>query len=1225
MQHSSCHEKSQCCSSRLKVSDDEDIIHVHVDDITTKEVNGDTSHGVLELNEELTNLNSQLSKRNANLEKQNQEFEKNAVKLQQDKAALEKENEMLALKLQELENEQEKMGNTHVPKFNHRIVLPHATTHKAMVSDEDLHAAFSGQAGHGKMQSDSGEGHDPCADANHFAWVLALALPNPAKAPPSKSISRQNAMEIFSRCFNGEEVREEGTLRQTERFAKEKSIFLDLFDDLPEVKTGKGKVYGGEHSSDGKASSFLELMRNVLIAKLVLHCGLHVRTVVSEDEESILLLVTATEDEVLREADRVGFPAELDLHSVDPLSMEPCTRTFYPLLHWFFRHRPVAPDDPLISAYRKVLAMIRASSEEDKKRHSGEIAFYQEARIDVHRITKSIEGSYKSMKDPQESRWVSWIPGWGRSQRSNNCEVSEPVTNLENENAGPDGEKESSLNDNANAEDGELAHFLHHFKEQFEGFGGEEMFDPTIHIGPQKKVEETHDVYLRYLELKAEEGLGACSLEVQAKVNMEARLAKKRARLQNLYDRLGLECFHPFRAFRMTTYLAPSSSSEWRKFALPSQTTDKSVAVPFNGQQIVKLVKGIIDRQIDMGQLQQKELIFSSFPLDTREKLVDPGTGNPSDIAKCWSIPDSPGAPWLQVSAFQKTLLKFPAPTHLRSYFGEAIAMYFAFVQTLSKWLIGPSIFGLFTFVCQRMQRDAASPIRIAFDLTYALTLTLWGCLILEVWNRRECVLNVSWGGGVHGVAHGGERPSFRGAIRRSPVNYQDTDEYFPEGCRGFGRFGRLPRQIGSYLVILIIAMGQVWISHKICEFRGQWVDHPEWTLHSLASEITAIFSSMQMSLFGLMGRALAEFFNHCENYKTNNKYIDNLIFKRFVFEFVNRFNVFFYIAFAKALTEGCIEEDTNGVLRRYPAQKGGWRVEDDTKMCLYELQYQMLIVFCVQISQCMLQLAVPWVRRWAMIAQLSIPAFAVDEAMGRARMSHFVQNAMEKQEYGSMEVDGTFEDYLQIMINFGHVTLFSTVFPLAPALGLLLMILEMRVDGLKLFHLLRRPWPRHTSSIGRWKFVLQTISWISIITNTALVVWAFGCFDTFQFSFPRTRYALMVLLSLFIFKASLVLIPNVPERVHIIQKHHDFIRESLHHGQSRLTGRVVPFSALDLSVEDIHTGAMHDPLEFGISPEGMQTRISKLVKKQQKPTGDVFRKVLKVIFGAPGRGTRHS
>merc|ERR1711959_189774 len=79
---------------------------------------------------------------------------------------------------------------------------------------------------------------------------------------------------------------------------------------------------------------------------------------------------------------------------------------------------------------------------------------------------------------------------------------------------------------------------------------------------------------------------------------------------------------------------------------------------------------------------------------------------------------------------------------------------------------------------------------------------------------------------------------------------------------------------------------------------------------------------------------------------------------------------------------------------------------------------------------------------------------FAADAETGQARMSHFVQQAMDKLPYGQFEVDGTFYDYMEVMILVGYVMLFSIVFPLMPVMGMGLLLFEIRVDGLKIFEL---------------------------------------------------------------------------------------------------------------------------------------------------------------------------
>ena len=73
----------------------------------------------------------------------------------------------------------------------------------------------------------------------------------------------------------------------------------------------------------------------------------------------------------------------------------------------------------------------------------------------------------------------------------------------------------------------------------------------------------------------------------------------------------------------------------------------------------------------------------------------------------------------------------------------------------------------------------------------------------------------------------------------------------------------------------------------------------------------------------------------------------------------------------------------------------------------------------------------------------------------------------MDREPYGQLEVDGSFDDFTEIVILFGYVTLFSVVFPLAPVAGVALLILEMRVDGLKLFQMVRRPLPLASANIA--------------------------------------------------------------------------------------------------------------------------------------------------------------
>ena len=67
-------------------------------------------------------------------------------------------------------------------------------------------------------------------------------------------------------------------------------------------------------------------------------------------------------------------------------------------------------------------------------------------------------------------------------------------------------------------------------------------------------------------------------------------------------------------------------------------------------------------------------------------------------------------------------------------------------------------------------------------------------------------------------------------------------------------------------------------------------------------------------------------------------------------------------------------------------------------------------------------------------------------------------------------QYEDTFEDYLEMLIQFGYVTLFSSAFPLAALCAFLNNIIEIRSDAFKLCMTLQRPFGQRVESIGIWQ-----------------------------------------------------------------------------------------------------------------------------------------------------------
>ncbi|THG94392.1 hypothetical protein EW145_g8149, partial [Phellinidium pouzarii] len=80
------------------------------------------------------------------------------------------------------------------------------------------------------------------------------------------------------------------------------------------------------------------------------------------------------------------------------------------------------------------------------------------------------------------------------------------------------------------------------------------------------------------------------------------------------------------------------------------------------------------------------------------------------------------------------------------------------------------------------------------------------------------------------------------------------------------------------------------------------------------------------------------------------------------------------------------------------------------------------------------------------------------------------------------------FTDYSEMVTQFGYVSLWSTIWPLAPVMALLNNWLELRGDALKITTHCRRSIPFRTDTIGPWLDTLSFIAWLSALTNAALV-----------------------------------------------------------------------------------------------------------------------------------------
>jgi len=85
-------------------------------------------------------------------------------------------------------------------------------------------------------------------------------------------------------------------------------------------------------------------------------------------------------------------------------------------------------------------------------------------------------------------------------------------------------------------------------------------------------------------------------------------------------------------------------------------------------------------------------------------------------------------------------------------------------------------------------------------------------------------------------------------------------------------------------------------------------------------------------------------------------------------------------------------------------------------------------------------------------------------------------------------QYEGTFEDYLEMFIQFGYVTLFSSAYPLAGLCALANNLIEIKGDAFKLCCVHQRPFGQRVNSIGTWQTAMEAMGIIACVVNCALI-----------------------------------------------------------------------------------------------------------------------------------------
>uniref|UniRef100_A0A669DM40 Anoctamin n=1 Tax=Oreochromis niloticus TaxID=8128 RepID=A0A669DM40_ORENI len=482
-----------------------------------------------------------------------------------------------------------------------------------------------------------------------------------------------------------------------------------------------------------------------------------------------------------------------------------------------------------------------------------------------------------------------------------------------------------------------------------------------------------------------------------------------------------------------------------------------------------------------------------------------------------------------------------------RKYFGEKIGLYFAWLGLYTQMLIPASLVGVIVFlygcatvddnipsmeICHPRNNITMCPLcdRVCsywklstacgtarashlFDnpatVFFSIFMALWAAMFMEHWKRRQMRLNYEWD--LTGFEDEEDHPRaeyefkvMQKSLRKRQKSQDKVNTVYAvhENLSSLKLLNffycfiiylfqiekltfqdRLPAYMTNIVMMLLmigvtfaIVFGVILyrISTKAALHMSSSLitrNHVQLTVKTTAAIINLVVILILDEVYG----AVARWLTVLEAPKTDKSFEERLIFKTFILKFVNAFSPIIYIAFFRGRLVGRPGS--------YLYVFDSYRMEECAHGgCLMELCIQLSITMLGKqlIQNNLFEIGIPKLKKLIRYIRSKQGAFQEEERqkkLTRYETDHFLE-----------PFGGLTPEYMEMIIQFGFVTLFVASFPLAPLFALLNNIIEIRLDAKKFVTELRRPVAARAKDIGIWYNILRGVAKVAVIINAFVI-----------------------------------------------------------------------------------------------------------------------------------------
>ncbi|XP_005401921.1 PREDICTED: anoctamin-9 [Chinchilla lanigera] len=432
----------------------------------------------------------------------------------------------------------------------------------------------------------------------------------------------------------------------------------------------------------------------------------------------------------------------------------------------------------------------------------------------------------------------------------------------------------------------------------------------------------------------------------------------------------------------------------------------------------------------------------------------------------------------------------------IRDYFGEKVALYFAWLGWYTYMLVPAAVVGLIVFLsgfalfnssqiskeiceahdifmCPIGDSNKYQPLSVTctfaklthlFDnegtVLFAIFMALWATVFLEIWKRQRARVVLHWD--LYGWDEDQEEMALE-LINCPDYKLQPHQHSYLRST--------IILILSLLMICFIIGMAHVLVVYRV--LAAALFSNLAWPFLGVTTAVVvsgAVVHYVTIVIMTKVNKYVALKLCDFEKPRTFSERESKFTVKFFTLQFFAHFSSLIYIAFILGRINGHPGKSTR--------LAGLWKLEEcHLSGCMMDLFVQMAIIMGLKqtLSNCMEYLH-PWL--------------ACKYRMLRARWARTPELRDWQRNYflNPVTTFSLFDEFMEMMIQYGFTTIFVAAFPLAPLLALFSNVVEIRLDAIKMVQLQRRLVPRKAKDIGTWLQVLETIGVLAVIANGMVI-----------------------------------------------------------------------------------------------------------------------------------------